>query len=692
MYAKLAHGEDARPAARLTYLPHRIATSTIIAVACFSSLVILCRAPAFAKDGPPNFIIFFTDDQGYNDVGCFGSPLIETPNFDRMADEGTRFTDFYVQPVCGVSRAALMTGCYPIRVAEVGNRKAGHPILHPDEITMAEVLKTRGYATGLIGKWHLAGVGARSRGPGTGPFRAELMPGAQGFDYFFGTPLHNGFTREVDPKSHITELMRNDKLLESPTDMDLLTQKYTQEAVRFITENRDRPFFLYLAHNMPHVPLGASKAFRGKSRRGLYGDVIQELDWSAGQVLDTLKRLGIDDRTLMVFTSDNGPWVEGHLAGQGGIDTSYGSADPLRGCKMTTHDGGPRVPCIMRWPGKIPAGRVCGEMLTSMDLLPTFARLAGAKLPDDRTIDGMDASPVVTGVADAENPRQTYFYYCYNHLQAVRHGRWKLVQPRPARPPWCSWSARMVTAVETIELYDLDTDIGEKTNLAEKNPEVVAQLSKLIEQARADLGDYDRIGQGARFFDDDARRPDALRWQQRGSGTAGRQSAAPVPYDKAEPVGNLRFDFETATLQGWKVVEGRFDLVVSDRKSLPNFAHRPFNKQGKYHLSTVERSDAPGAADAMTGVVQSPTFTLKGKAVSFLVGGGDGPKTYVALCTDDGKEVLRAGGPNGPVLRRIRWDVGAYTGRKVFMRIVDRKQSGWGHITFDDFSADGELD
>lgn len=649
-----------------------------------------------AADRPPNFIIFFTDDQGYNDVGCYGSPLIETPNFDRMAAEGTRFTDFYVQPVCGVSRAALMTGCYPIRVAEVDNRKAGHPVLHPDEITMAEVLKTRGYTTALIGKWHLAGTGANSRGRGTGPFRSELMPNAQGFDLFYGTPLHNGFTREVSAKSHITELMRNDKLLESPTDMDQLTQKYTKEAVRFITENRDRPFFLYLAHNMPHVPLGASEAFRGKSRRGLYGDVIQELDWSAGQVLDTLERLGIDEQTLMVFTSDNGPWVEDHLAGEGGIDTSYGSADPLRGSKMTTYDGGSRVPCIMRWPGKIPAGRVCREMLTSMDLLPTFARLAGAKLPDDRTIDGLDVVSVLTGEANArlKNPRQTYFYYCYNHLQAVRHGRWKLVLPRPARPPWCSWSARMVTAVAVIELYDLDTDIGEQTNVADDNPEIVAQLSKLIEQARADLGDYDRIGEGARFFDDAVRRPDALRWQKGGSGTgaSSQRAGVAVVYDKAEPVGNLRFDFETGDLQGWKVVEGRFDLLLSDRKSLPNFPHRPFNKQGKYYLSTVDRKDPPGAADSMTGVLRSPTFTLRGKTISFLVGGGNSPETYVALCTDDGEEVLRAGGPNGPVLRRIRWEVGDYLGRKVFLKIVDQKQSGWGHVTFDDFSAEGELD
>jgi len=474
-------------------------------------------APA-AEDRPPNLIIFFTDDQGYNDVGCYGSPQIETPRLDRMAAEGTRLTDFYVQPVCGVSRAALLSGCYPIRVAEVGNQKSGHPVLHPGEITMAEVLKTRGYRTALIGKWHLAGGGANSRGRGTGPYRSELMPNAQGFDYFFGTPAHNGFSREPDPKRFITELVRNGELLESPTDMDRLTQKYTAEAVEFIRENRQRPFFLLLAHNMPHVPRGASEAFRGDSRRGLYGDVIQELDDSAGQVLDTLTELGLDENTLMIFTSDNGPWIEEHLAGENPIDDYYGSAAPLRGSKMMTWEGGLRTPCIVRWPGKVPAGKVCREMVTSMDLLPTFAKLAGAKLPEDRVIDGKDVWPVLSGQPEAVNPRKTFFYYCYNHLQAVRHENWKLVLPRPAEPKWCSWSGRMVDAVERVELYDLKRDVGEQNDVAAEHPEVVAELMKLIEAAREDLGDYDRAGQGARFFDDGPRRPDARRWQADGGG------------------------------------------------------------------------------------------------------------------------------------------------------------------------------
>lgn len=439
----------------------------------------------------PNFLIFFTDDQGYNDVGCYGSPFIRTPNFDRMAREGMKFTSFYAQPVCGPSRAALMTGCYPIRLAEPGNRKNQHTILHSKENTIAELLKSAGYTTALIGKWHLAGGRSKKYDP-------KLMPNAQGFDYFFGTPLHNGFTRIVNHKSFKTQLMRNGQILEDALDqegMDSLTAAYTQEAVNFIRSNKDRPFFLYLAHNMPHVPLGASGAFRGRSRRGLYGDVIEELDWSAGQILNTLKELNLDDNTLIVFTSDNGPWIEGHLGDYGG------SAAPLRGWKMSAWEGGPRVPCIMRWPGRIPSGRVCHEMVTTMDLLPTFAALAGAKLPEDRVIDGKDISRLMAGDPVAKSPHEAFYFYNYLRLNAVRSGKWKLVPPRPAKPPGTGWSGRMIDAVEKTQLYDLEADIEERQDVADQHPDIVDRLIKLIDRARSDLGDYQTVGSDARFFD-----------------------------------------------------------------------------------------------------------------------------------------------------------------------------------------------
>ena len=468
------------------------------------ALALLC-APCLARESP-NFVVIFADDLGYGDLGCYGNRHIRTPNLDRMASEGDRLTSFYAQNVCGPSRAALLTGCYPIRLAEPGNTKGAHTILHPREQTIAEVLASKGYVTGLVGKWHVAGPGAHERGRGTGPYKSELMPNRQGFDYFFGTPAHNGFTREVDTKSWRTELMRNDEVLESPTDLNLLTHRYTGEAIRFVERNREQPFFLYLAHTMPHVPLGASADFRGRSPRGLYGDVIEELDWSVGEILSALRELRLDRKTLVVFTSDNGPWIESHLGDHGG------SAAPLRGFKMTTWEGGLRVPGIFRWPGRIRSAQVSDQLATTLDLLPTFAAIAGAPLPRGREIDGLDLWPWLAGETD-RSPRENFFYFGYTHLQAVRDRRWKLVLKRPADPPWTSWYGRMIDAVRDAALYDLRFDWGESRNVAEQNAETVARLMNLVARVRAELGDYDRIGSAARFFDLGPPRPELGAWR-----------------------------------------------------------------------------------------------------------------------------------------------------------------------------------
>lgn len=484
------------------YFKKRTHKWTLLSLAVITVMVgnLDCFAQSAEKssNGKPNYIIFLTDDQGYNDVGCFGSPDIRTPNFDRMSQEGMRFTSAYVgSPVCGPSRSALMTGSYPIRIAEPKNTKALHTVPHTKELMIPEVLKSAGYTSALIGKWH------------AGEARTKGDPRSQGFDYFFGTPKFNGFTKYIKQTKMRAPIMRNEEVIVKgieQKEMDQLTTLYTEEAIKFIADNKENPFFLYLAHNMPHVPLGVSDKYRGKSKGGLYGDVIEELDWSMGEILKTLKTLKLDENTIVIFISDNGPWIESN------IGDHAGHADPLRGAKMKSWEGGPRVPCIMRWPGRIPTGKTSDAIVTTMDLLPTFASLAGVQLPDDRTIDGKNILPLITGET-AKSPHDSYFYYCYTHLHGVRDDRWKLVLPRSAKPKWMGWWARMIDEVKAVQLFDLKNDIGETTNVASKHPEIVKRLMTKIENARLELGDCDRIGNGARFYDPQAKRPEIQKYK-----------------------------------------------------------------------------------------------------------------------------------------------------------------------------------
>jgi len=399
---------------------------TIALVVCFSILSSFAQNRNAEKtDGlsepKTNFIIFLTDDQGYNDVGCFGSPNIKTPHLDQMAKEGMKFTNFYAQPLCGPSRAALLTGSYPIRIAEPNNIKGLHTKLHPKELTIAEVLKTKGYQTACIGKWHA----------GEEP---NQMPLKQGFDYYYGTPKYNGNSKLIEQSPHRSPILRNNDtlmIINTVEEMGQLTSKYTKEATNFIRQNKTTPFFLYLAHNMPHVPIGASEKFRGKSEGGFYGDVIEELDWSMGEVLKTLKEEGLEENTLVIFVSDNGPWIEEKIGDHGG------SAYPLKGSKAQTWDGGVRVPCIMQWKGQLKEGTVNNELLTTMDFLPTFSDISGVKLSQDLTIDGKSFSDVL--LKNKKGKHDRYYYYAYTHLQAVRDSQWKLVIPRSKKPGYMKW-------------------------------------------------------------------------------------------------------------------------------------------------------------------------------------------------------------------------------------------------------------
>ena len=401
----------------------------------------------------PNIVIIFIDDMGYGDLGCYGSETIRTPNIDKMASEGTRFTDFYVQPVCGPSRAALLTGRYPFR--------NGGWRMHENEITFAEILKTQGYSTGCIGKWDCSN---RRYIPG-------LVPNDQGFDSYWG-PL-GANDRDV------VYLWDNRDSIGAERNMAGLTATYTDKAISFIEDNSEGPFLLYLAHTMVHVVVDASADFRGKSKNGLYGDAVEELDFHTGRLIDRIDELGLGKNTLVLFTSDNGPWSNDidrqRKKNKGAM--AWGTSGPLRGAKATTWEGGVRVPCIARWPGYIPAGRTNKAIFSSIDLLPSFASLAGSQAPSDRVIDGVDQTALLTG-ANEQGNRDHLYYFCQDYLHAVRSDNWKLMLAD--RKGYRDWINDRGT--DGIELYDLGTDIGETRNIAGSHPEVVEELLLLAGQ------------------------------------------------------------------------------------------------------------------------------------------------------------------------------------------------------------------
>jgi len=427
----------------------------------------------------PNFIVILTDDQGYQDLGCFGSPNIRTPNLDQMAAEGMKLTSFYAQTVCGPSRASLMTGSYPMRNSREDDGTIPHPALSLSEVTIPEVLKSQGYVTGMAGKWDLQG-----RKPIPNMSETALSPCNQGFDECL-------WMKAAEAKI----IWKGDEILIPKCDRTTLTKMLTDQAISFVEEHKDQPFFFYLAHPMPHTPLAASAQFLGKSKAGLYGDVVEELDFHTGRLLDKVKDLGLDDNTYIIYYSDNGPWwIKKDHAGH---------AEPLRSAKTSTYDGGVRVPFIIRAPSKVPAGTNSDLVCASIDLLPTIAKLAGAKTPKDRVIDGLDVSEVFHGKQKALD--RPFFFYQHQALRAVRQGDWKLHlvhSDLDRTKEGKTWQKHVPEKdrpyIEEITLYNLKDDISETTNVAKQNPKVVKKLLKQIEYAKKDIGYHDVIGKNSR--------------------------------------------------------------------------------------------------------------------------------------------------------------------------------------------------
>jgi arylsulfatase A-like enzyme len=439
------------------------------------TLLSLTAALPSADASGPNIIVIFCDDLGYGDLGCYGSTKNRTPHVDQLSRDGMMFTDFYSSsPVCTPSRASLMTGCYPRRVG-MHEDFTGHWVLiprsrrglNPKELTVAEVLKSKGYVTACVGKWHLGD-------------QPQHLPTEHGFDYYFGIPYSNDMqsARRGDPP---LPLVKQAAVIEAPADQTTLTRRYTEQVISFIENNQATPFFVYLPHTFPHLPLFASPDFHGKSANGRYGDAIEEIDWSTGQILDCLDRLELTENTLVIFTSDNGS------NGRNG-----GSNQPLSGAKGSTMEGGMRVPMIARWPGRIAAGSTCRELATTMDLLPTFCSLTGAPLPPKK-LDGFDISGMLFGHEGVQSQYEALYYYRRRQLQAIRFGDWKYHLPLKATHP--NWtSANQTGPGRPGKLVNLTSDLQEKTDVTAANPDVIQRIGELIQNAERTLGNDDKPG------------------------------------------------------------------------------------------------------------------------------------------------------------------------------------------------------
>lgn len=693
----------------------------------FALLALLAIAsPVTAEDAPPNVVLIFADDLGYGDLGCYGATKVQTPNIDRLAKEGRRFTDAHsVSAVCTPSRYALLTGQYPVRgTGPRGGKGIWGPcpiesglLVDTDKTTIADVFKNKGYDTAAFGKWHL-GFGKQKN-----TWQEPLRPGPNdlGFDYYFGMPVVNSAPPYVfvendrvvgsDPADPLVYLGRNkqgatpitpippEAAQRSPNQFGGAKKAHelfndyqvgttlAKKSVEWINGRKGKPFFLYMATTNIHHPFTPAKRFQGTSQCGLYGDFINELDWIVGEIVACLEQNNVADNTLIIFTSDNGGMF--NHGGQAAFKAGHRQNGSLLGFKFGVWEGGHRVPMIVRWPGKVKAGTTSKQLIGNVDMLATFAALTDQQLSKAQLADSVNMLPAF--VDDPQKQIRDHLLLAPHkgtHL-SVRKGKWMYIPSRGsggfggrkpgdhgfAGPPAASYvgsvnsdieNGRIKKGAPTAQLYNLEADVNETKNVIREHPEVVKELSALLAEYKPPAP---------------KRRP--------GQGNVRRNPAKKVPATLSKR--SASFDFESGSLAPWKIVEGKFGHIIGSRNTF-FCSENDYNKQGTYYLTTLESSaGAERGNDTQTGVIVSPLFVPKAGTMTFRVGGGRGKATYVALCTADGKEVQIARGINDQVMQDASWDLTPYAGTRMFIKVVDKSTVGWGHVTVDNFEFDGQV-
>jgi len=694
-------------------LRHGIFALALITIVAQQSFAATKNVFAAGKSSAPNVVLIFADDLGYGDVGCYGATKVKTPNIDRLAAEGRRFTDAHsASAVCTPSRYGLLTGEYPHRKNLWGPCSHTAPLLiDTQKLTLARMFKNKGYATSAFGKWHL-GFGA-----GDIDWNKPLKPGPLelGFDYYFGVPkVNSGFPYVYVENHGIVGWEADDPLVfgkkpfsstprfphaagsKNPNQFggakkahamyhdEKIATTLTEKAVGWIDANvasgDGKPFFLYLPTTNIHHPCTPAPRFKGSSQCGLYGDFIHELDWVVGDIMACLNRNKLDDNTIVIFTSDNGGMF--NTPGQIAFKQQHKINGPLLGFKFGVWEGGHRVPFIVRWPGKVKPGTVSGQLLSQIDMLATLAAVTGQELSKAERADSLNMLPAFFD--EPEKPIREHLILAPNqpsHL-SIRKGDWMLIPAqgsggfrgrKPGSHTFAGQPAvtyvgnknsdiengRIKKTAPPGQLYNLSQDPHQTLNLYREHPKVVKELQALLEGYRV-------------------------------KGQPNRRTAK-ANRGAFKPLGNLRFTFESGKLEGWSIVEGEAGSPVCGRNSLPRHKDRPFNQQGKFHLSTVQT--ATGFTDKQQVVFQSPAFVIHGSRASFLASGGKAADSlYVGLFDAGSNELLlRAGGDNGPQMKRTTWDVSKLKGKNVYLRVVDQSTGRWGHLTFDDFSVEGAL-